>query len=243
MNGVAEGSDTVTTDATRALIARLVETGDPYAALGAYAHVPQSARAELADVALATPRLRLIVAAAPYAPADLLDLLSHTADAPLTLRLSKNPATPLAALRRLLGNAPAERVRRYVAAHPRADAALLAELADDAAIEVRRAVAANENTPAEVIARLGMEHDGQMARNVAAAPQADSQTLRRLWTHDAAWVRAEVVAHPNSPADILAEAEVADDPLIRRKYAANPAISGEALVRLLTDPDLRVDRI
>ena len=80
--------------AASALIDRLVKAGDPYAALGAYAHAGAMARSELEPIILATPRLRLIVASAPYAPPDLLDRLSRGASAPLALRLVKNPATP-----------------------------------------------------------------------------------------------------------------------------------------------------
>ena len=134
-------------DALRALIDRLLDAGDAYAALGAYRFADAPDRQALEAVILATPRLGLIFAAAPYAPAGLLDRISIEANAALRLRLAKNPATPPGALARLLtGDAPA-RLRRTVAAHPGADAAILSALASDPSVEVRRAVAGNPAAP------------------------------------------------------------------------------------------------
>ena len=108
-------------DELRALIDRLLDAGDPYAALGAYPFADAPDRRALEAVILATPRLRLVFAAAPYAPADLLDRLSIEATAALRLRLAKNPATPPGALTRLLTGDALVRLRRYVAAHPKAE--------------------------------------------------------------------------------------------------------------------------
>ena len=119
MNCMAGNQHMMPGSVASALFDRLVEAGDPYAALGAYAHAGAAARPALEQVILATPRLRLIVASAPYAPPDLLDRLSCEASAPLALRLVKNPATPTAALGRLLRGNPDDRLRRYMAAHPR----------------------------------------------------------------------------------------------------------------------------
>src|SRR5690625_1610698 len=99
---------------TESLIERLVGKGDPYAALGARRWLESAA---LEDIALGSRRQQLIVAAMPFAPADLLRKLSVEADAALALRLAKNPATPGEVLTRLMSGAPAQRIRRYIASH------------------------------------------------------------------------------------------------------------------------------
>ncbi len=129
MTSTAGTAAMATRCAFQALIGRLLDAGDAYAALGAYRFADAPDRQALEAVILATSRLRLIFAAAPYAPAGLLERLSIDANAALRLRLAKNPATPAGALARLLtADAPA-RLRHYVAAHPGSDAAMLSALA------------------------------------------------------------------------------------------------------------------
>jgi hypothetical protein len=227
-------------DEIRALIDRLLDARDPYAALGAYPFADEPARRALEEVILATPRLRLTFAAAPYAPADLLEGISIEANAATCLRLAKNPATPPSALARLLTGDASDRIRRYVAAHPRASAAMLSALAGSPSIEVRRAVAGNPNAPGDVLARLVAEGDGLIDRNAAVGPFADAGLLQTLWDTGERHVRAEVAAHPNCPGAVLEQAEAMADALIRRKLASNPALRSAALTRLLADDDERV---
>ena len=125
MSATAENMGIAAGNSAQELVSGIVAANDPYAALGCYAHVDSAARTLLEPVILASARLRLFVAAAPDAPADLLDRLTFEADPSLALRLAKNPATPAVALDRLLGRNPDERSRRYIAAHPKANAAIL----------------------------------------------------------------------------------------------------------------------
>src|SRR5690606_37184992 len=120
----------------KSLVERLVELGDPYAALGACTVIKSPV---LEGLALSSRRQKLVVAALPFAPEDVLYRLSLDADAPMMLRLAKNPATPREGLMRLLERRVTAKVRSYIASHPKADEVILSELAKDPALEVRQA--------------------------------------------------------------------------------------------------------
>ena len=224
----------------RSLIDQLLAKRDPFGALGAYGFAEQADRAALEAVILATQRLRLTVAAAPYAPAQLLDRIGDKANDALRLRLAKNPATPAQSLARLLREKVSDRVQRYIAAHPKAGSATLYRLADVPSIEVRRAVAGNRNVPGGLLARLVAEEDSLLDKNAARALHADADLLRLLWDRGERYVRAELVVHPNCDGALLDAAERSSDPLIRRRLALNPALTSPALMRLLADGDERV---
>jgi hypothetical protein len=105
MTGVARKQQMVSLNAASAVISRIITSNDAYAALGAYAHADASMQPALEKIALASARLRLIMASAPFAPPSLLDRLAQAADLQLALRLAKNPSTPPEGLRRLLRGA------------------------------------------------------------------------------------------------------------------------------------------
>ena len=161
--------------------------------------------------------------------------------------------------------------RKAVAAHPRAPANFLRELAEDDNPAVRRAVASNPNTSLEVLWTLAKDHPKavmsnssfrlRIATNLSILPNAPEASLQALFTQEEAptswlrwgsehgswWVCQVVAANPSTPPEALSKlAEDKDSwgsSQVRKAVARNPAAPLPALQWLATDADAGIRKI
>ncbi|MFI7430798.1 hypothetical protein ACIBPB_27765 [Micromonospora sp. NPDC049836] len=159
--------------------------------------------AEIGDLAASpVPAVRMLLAARPDLPRQIIDQLADDHDAKVLSAVASNPALSGAQLRTMVA-AHGPRIAARVAGNPACPPDLLTQLARQAP-PVRRAlrhIAAHPNAPAEaLVACLADER----ARRIAAShPALPAQTIIQLLADADTYVAAAAAANPSLPEAVM----------------------------------------
>jgi hypothetical protein len=173
---------------------------------------------------------------------------------PLMLLVAQNPATPASLLEELLARdvlfwfrafgqeaffpSFLEELRRHIARHPNASAALLdaplslLERVESPSSRVRCLVAGYKETPADILQRLSQDPDGSVRMAVAEHPNTSLETLQLMAKDPNEYVRILVTQHPNTPLHTLQALGLDDNELVRSKIAERGGLPYQMLLFL-----------
>ena len=232
------------------LVDKAISSGDVYSAAAVYGISDGRRRKLLENMVFSKRKELLRLASWEHTPTEVLQLLSDSEDAFVTLRLCKNPKTPSQALTDLYvksfkGISKGINLTTPIAKHQHAVTNLLAIITHvNEDLETLKAISQNPSANGQLLMEL-LSYQPQdekykvFDKNIASNPSASSEALKVIYDRGDAYARAAVIAHANCPPLLLSDAESDSNVLVQRKVARK-CVKLEVLANLVENKDTAV---